>query len=107
MKIHYQKDLPALLLALLASASTLASLPQVESAWTGVKDIYAEQDFGLHILRKAMVVALAGQQGNENPVGWDGRISEGGRLVWKTQGSPLSACCGTNRGDRLQGTDVR
>ena len=57
MKIRFEKDLPVLLFALV-SASTLASLPQVESAWTGVKEVYGEQDFGLRILREVMLVVL-------------------------------------------------
>jgi len=57
MRIHFEKDLPVLLFALV-SASTLASLPQVESAWTGVKEVYGEQDFGLRILREVMLVVL-------------------------------------------------
>ncbi|MDD5631012.1 MAG: O-antigen ligase family protein [Methylococcales bacterium] len=57
MNIRLEKDLPVLLFALV-SASTLASLPQVESAWTGVKEVYGEQDFGLRILREAMLLVL-------------------------------------------------
>ena len=57
MEIRLEKDLPVLLFALV-SASTLASLPQVESAWTGVKEVYGEQDFGLRILREIMLVVL-------------------------------------------------
>ncbi|MGZ5075935.1 MAG: O-antigen ligase family protein [Methylobacter sp.] len=57
MRIRFEKDLPMLLFALV-SASTLASLPQVESAWTGVKEVYGEQDFGLRILREAMLLVL-------------------------------------------------
>ena len=57
MRIHFEKDLPVLLFALV-SASTLASLPQVESAWTGVKEVYGEQDFGLRILREVMLAVL-------------------------------------------------
>ena len=106
MNLRLEKDLPVLLFALV-SASTLASLPQVESAWTGVKEVYGEQDFGLHILRKAMLVSLASQQGTENPGGWNGRISEGERLVRLTQGSSLSACCGTHKSDRCQGAGIR
>lgn len=107
MKKHYQKDFPALLFALLASVSILASLPHAESAWSGVKAVYGEQDFGLHILRKAMLMTLANQQGIQNPVGWDGRISEGGKLVWKTQESSLYACCGTQGRDKRQSTGIR
>ena len=57
MTIDYQKDLPVLLVALV-SASMLTSLPQVESAWSGVKEVYGEQDFGLRILREVMLVVL-------------------------------------------------
>ena len=57
MNIRLEKDLPVLLFALV-SVSTLTSLPQVESAWTGVKEVYGEQDFGLRILREAMLVVL-------------------------------------------------
>ena len=57
MEIRLEKDLPVLLFALV-STSTLASLPQVESAWTGVKEVYGEQDFGLRILREVMLVLL-------------------------------------------------
>ncbi|MGZ8153234.1 MAG: O-antigen ligase family protein [Methylovulum sp.] len=59
MRIRLEKDLPVLLFALVC-ASTLASLPQVESAWKGVKEIYGEQDFGLRILREAMLAVLIG-----------------------------------------------
>ena len=57
MQIRFEKDLPILLFALV-SASTLASLPQVESAWSGVKEVYGEQDFGLRILREVMLLVL-------------------------------------------------
>ena len=57
MEIRFEKDLPVLLFALV-SASTVAALPQVESAWSGVKEVYGEQDFGLRILREAMLVVL-------------------------------------------------
>ncbi len=57
MKIRLEKDLPVLLFALV-SASIVASLPQVESAWSGVKEVYGEQDFGLRILREAMLAVL-------------------------------------------------
>jgi len=57
MRIHFEKDLPVLLFALV-SASTLASLPQVESSWLGVKEVYGEQDFGLRILREVMLAVL-------------------------------------------------
>ena len=102
MKIRFQKGLPVLLFALLVSAPTLASLPQVEAAWTGVKDVYGKQDFGLHILRNAMLVGLASQQGAQNPVRLDGRIVSGGG-VWKTQGSSLTACCGSHGNGRRKG----
>ena len=99
MKIRFQKGLPVLLFALLVSAPTLASLPQVEAAWTGVKDVCGKQDFGLHILRKAMLVGMASQQGVQNFIRLDGRITSGGG-VWKTQGSSLTACCGSQGNDR-------
>jgi O-Antigen ligase len=57
MKIRLEKDLPVLLFALV-SASTVAALPQVESAWSGIKEVYGEQDFGLRILREAMLMVL-------------------------------------------------
>jgi hypothetical protein len=107
MKIRYQKKFPVLLFSLLVFVSTLVFLPQAESAITGVQDVYREQDFGLHILRKAMLVSLASQQGAENPGGWNGRISERGRLVRRTQGSPLAACCVTYRNDRRQSAGIR
>jgi hypothetical protein len=57
MKIRLEKDLPILLI-ILVSISALASLPQVESAWNGVKEVYGEQDFGLRILREVMLVVV-------------------------------------------------
>lgn len=57
MVLRFEKDLPVLLIALV-SASTVAALPQVESAWQGVKEVYGEQDFGLRILRELMLVVL-------------------------------------------------
>jgi hypothetical protein len=57
MVIRLEKDLPVLLFALV-SMSTVAALPQVESAWTGVKEVYGEQDFGLRILREIMLLVL-------------------------------------------------
>jgi len=57
MRIHLENDLPVLLFALVC-ASALASLPQVESAWNGVKEVYGEQDFGLRILREVLLVVL-------------------------------------------------
>jgi hypothetical protein len=107
MKIYFEKDLQVLLFALLVSLSMLVSLPQVETAWTGVKEVYEEHDFGLHTLRKAMLLALASQQGTEIPFSLDARISDGGRLVWKTPRSSISACCGIHKRDRRQGTTVR
>ncbi len=92
MKIHIEKKLPILLLALISS-STLASLPHAESAWTSMKAVYSEQDFGLRILRGAMLVALTSGHGIQKPVSLDGRISSDGRLVWKMPEASLSACC--------------
>ncbi len=57
MRLRFEKDLPVLLF-LLVSASTVAALPQVESAWKGIKEVYGEQDFGLRILREAMLAVL-------------------------------------------------
>jgi len=57
MRIRLEKDLPVLLVTLV-SVSILASLPQVESAWQGVKEVYGEQDFGLRILREVMLLVL-------------------------------------------------
>jgi hypothetical protein len=57
MRIRIERDLPILLFALV-SASALASLPQVESAWNGVREVYGEQDFGLRILREIMLVVV-------------------------------------------------
>lgn len=57
MQLRLEKDLPVLLFTLV-SVSMLASLPQVESAWTGVKEVYGEQDFGLRILRELMLAVL-------------------------------------------------
>ena len=107
MKIHFEKDLPVLLFALLMSASTLGSLPQVESAWMGVKAVYDKQDFGLRILREAMLVALTSQNGADKPAGLVVRVSEGGRLVWKTPESSLSACCGIHGIDRRQDKGIK
>lgn len=59
MKIHLETQFPYLLF-ILVSVSALASLPQVESAWNGVKEVYGEQDFGLRILREvALLLVLA------------------------------------------------
>jgi hypothetical protein len=106
MKIHLVKELPFLLFALV-STSTLASLPHVESAWTEVKEVYSKQDFGLHVLRQAMLVGLASQHGAQEQFGLDGRISGGGRLVWKNPESSLSACCVIHERDRRQGNDIK
>jgi hypothetical protein len=106
MKMHFVKELPILLFAM-ASASTLASLPQVESAWTGVKTVYSERDFGLHILRKAMLVGLSSRHGIQEPLGLDGRVLGCGRLVWKMPESSLSACCEVHGRDRRQDTRIR
>ncbi len=57
MELRFEKDLPVLLFVLV-SVSTLASLPQVESAWNGVKEVYGEQDFGLRILRELMLAVI-------------------------------------------------
>jgi len=57
MILRLDKQLPALLIALVG-ASVVASLPQVGSAWSGVKEVYGEQDFGLRILREAMLLVV-------------------------------------------------
>lgn len=57
MRLRIERDLPILLFALV-SASALASLPQMESAWNGVREVYGEQDFGLRILRELMLLAV-------------------------------------------------
>lgn len=57
MKLHLEKDLPVLLITLV-SVSIVAALPQVESAWLGIKEVYGEQDFGLRILREAMLAVF-------------------------------------------------
>lgn len=96
MKIHLEKDLPVLLLCALM---LMVSLPLVESAWSEVKDVYSRQDFGLRILRKAMLVGLASQHGTEDMLSLDGRIAGGRRLVWKTSESSLSDCSATRSKD--------
>jgi hypothetical protein len=106
MRSRVKNDLPILLIALV-SMSALVSLPQVESAWNGVKEVYGEQDFGLRILRKAMLVSLASQRGAQESFNMDGRISGGGRLVWKTPRSSLPACCETHGSNRQKGTGLR
>ena len=59
MVLRLDKQLPQLLIALVG-ASVVASLPQVDSAWTGVKEVYGEQDFGLRILRELMLLVVIG-----------------------------------------------
>jgi O-Antigen ligase len=73
MKIRFEKDLPILLFVLVCT-STLASLPQVESAWKGVKEVYGEQDFGLRILRELMLLVLIAYSFFE-PRFWRGALS--------------------------------
>lgn len=57
MNLRLENDLPKVLFALVC-ASTVAALPQVESAWKGIKEVYGEQDFGLRILRELMLLVL-------------------------------------------------
>lgn len=57
LRLRFAQDLPVLLFALVC-ASTVAALPQVESAWLGVKEVYGEQDFGLRILRELLLLVL-------------------------------------------------
>lgn len=57
MKINLERHLP-MLLSILVSLSAVAALPQVESAWSGVREVYGEQDFGFRVLREAMLVIL-------------------------------------------------
>ncbi|MDD2725378.1 MAG: O-antigen ligase family protein [Methylovulum sp.] len=59
MRLQLENDLPKLLFALVC-VSVVAALPQVESAWLGIKEVYGEQDFGLRILRELMLVVLVG-----------------------------------------------
>ncbi|MDD5034710.1 MAG: O-antigen ligase family protein [Methylococcaceae bacterium] len=73
MRIRFEKDLPLLLFALV-SASALASLPQVESAWNGVREVYGEQDFGLRILREVLLLVLVAYCFLE-PRFWRGALS--------------------------------
>lgn len=79
MKVRYQKDLQVLLFTLLSGASVLVSLPRIEWAWIGLKTVCIEQDFGLSVLREAMLMAMDSGAG-------DSAISLDGR-VWKTSGS--------------------
>ncbi len=57
MKLQLERDLPVLLFVLVC-VSVVAALPQVESAWLGIKEVYGEQDFGLRILRELMLVVM-------------------------------------------------
>jgi hypothetical protein len=78
-----EKDLRVLIFAMLSVLMLMVSLPQAESVWSGVKAVYSRQDFGLRILRKAMLVGLASRHGTQDLFGLDGRIAGGRRLVWK------------------------
>lgn len=57
MVIRTETSIP-LLLFLLVSMSTVATLPQVQSSGVGVREVYGEQDFGLRLLREAMLVVI-------------------------------------------------
>ncbi len=57
MKISLLRQLPVLLFTLVALSAVVA-LPQVESAWNGVKEVYGEQDFGFRLLREAMLAFI-------------------------------------------------
>jgi hypothetical protein len=57
MVIRTETSLP-LLLFLLVSMSAVATLPQVQSTWEGVREVYTEQDFGLRLLREAMLIVI-------------------------------------------------
>ncbi|ATG89427.1 O-antigen ligase family protein [Methylomonas koyamae] len=57
MVLRLEKDLPLLLFGLVCT-STVASLPQVQSAWAGIKEVYGEQEMGLRLLREAMLALL-------------------------------------------------
>jgi hypothetical protein len=59
MVIRFERDLPVLLFVLVCT-SALASLPQVESAWNGVQEVYGEQEFGWRILRELMLLVVIG-----------------------------------------------
>ncbi|MDD5267063.1 MAG: hypothetical protein PHO08_08035 [Methylococcales bacterium] len=107
MKIYFEKKLPVLLFALVSASTLVSSLPQAELAWTGVKGVYGKQDFGLRILREAMLIALASPYGAQEKSGLAGRISGGWRPVWKTPESSLSACCEIHGRDRRQDTRIR
>ena len=97
MKIHCVKDLQVLLFVL-ASTLMLISLPQVELAWTGIKTIYSKQDFGLRVLREAMLVGLASRPEAREHFGLDGRLPGDGRLIWKTSEPSFSGCCEIQKG---------
>ncbi|MEI6067374.1 MAG: hypothetical protein WCP96_08545 [Methylococcaceae bacterium] len=99
MKTVFEKKLPVLLFALI-SASTLVSFPIAKSTWTSVKVVYGEQDFGLGVLREAMLVTLKSGRGAQKPVGLDAKLSGNARLVWKTSESSLSACCKRRGSDK-------
>ena len=99
MKTVFEKKLPVLLFALI-SASTLVSLPIAQATWTGVKAVCGEQDFGLRILREAMLVTLKSGHGAQKPAGLEAKLSGNGRLVWKTPESSLSACCKSHGSDK-------
>jgi hypothetical protein len=57
MEIRFENDLPVLLFALV-SASTLASLPHVESALSGAREGYGEQDLDFRFLLEAILGAI-------------------------------------------------
>ncbi|MGR9107389.1 MAG: O-antigen ligase family protein, partial [Gammaproteobacteria bacterium] len=59
MRIRFEDNFPVLLFILVGTA-VVSSLPQVESAWKGIKEVYGEQDFGLRILREVMLVIIVG-----------------------------------------------
>lgn len=77
MRIRLEQHLPVALFALV-SVSALASLPQVESAWNGVREVYGEQDFGLRILRELALLLMVAYVGLD-PRFWrtvaDSRVS--------------------------------
>ena len=99
MKTVFEKKLPVLLFALIG-ASMLVSLPITKATLTSVKAVYGEQDFGLRVLREAMLVTLKSGHGVQKPVGLDAKLSGNGRLVWKAPESSLSACCKRRGSDK-------
>ena len=99
MKTGMEKDLRVLMFALLSALMLMVSLPLVESTWSGVKAVYSRQDFGLRILRKAMLVGLASQHGTQDLFGLDGQIAGGRRLVWKISEPSISECRGNHDKD--------